>query len=335
VNRTLLKNLTALTLSVLFALVVAEFAARTILRDITTTADNRSYFALKWKKANVRLNSFGYREREFNSVKTAGAFRVAFIGDSFAFGQGIGESERMSNLMEADLRQQVKGIEVLNFGNAGNNTADEVLVLQKLLSTSKPDFVFLQWYVNDVENKGLTLAGQSASVPEPSTFNQFKQSMRNMSVLYFLAAEEWHQLLERFAAGYVEDTFKRVGDPESADWQAAEHALVEFIETCRSHNIPLGVVLVPAVMPLNGNKYPYDYLHERVLTVCQREAVVCTDLLEVFRPYMDRDQDYRSLWVNRFDSHMGAYANRLAATRLVGVYGPTVTAAALSAASAH
>lgn len=324
-NKTLLKNLALLTVSVGLALVVAEWAAGMVFRDITTTTDNRSPFALKWKEANVRRNSFGYREREFDPIKPAGTYRVAFIGDSYAFGQGIAETDRMSNLLEGELRKRARSVEVLNFGEAGNNTADEVRVLQKVLTSVKPDFVLLQWFVNDTEGNGPTMPGASSvTPPQPSRFNQFKQSMRNRSVLYFLAAEVWHRLLETVAANYAEGIVKRLGDPQSGVWQTSEKALVEFIQMSREHHVPMGIVLVPSVMPLNGQEHPYAFLHNRVLDICRREAVPCTDLLETFKPYMEDRQNYRSLWVNRFDSHMSELANRLAAEHLFKFFGSSL-----------
>ena len=135
------------------ALLAGEFVARAVFSGITTTADNGSYFALRWKLANVRLNRYGFRETEFQTDKAPGSYRIAFIGDWYTFGQGIAEPERMSNRLEEALRQDAPNVEVLNFGNAGNNTANEVVVLQKVLGELDPDFVVLQWFVNDVDNK--------------------------------------------------------------------------------------------------------------------------------------------------------------------------------------
>lgn len=326
-----LKNIALLIMSFLVALTIGEVAARVVFSDITTTADNRSYFALKWKRSHVRLNSLGFREKEIAETKPAGAYRVAFIGDSYAFGQGIDEAQRMSNLMEGELRKHAPRIEVLNFGNAGNNTADEVVVLEAALRAVKPDFVILQWFVNDVENKGPAVAGGPPALPEPSRFNAFKQSMRNMSVLYFLAAEVWHRLLESSGSGYAEDTFRRVGDPQSADSQAAERSLVEFIRMCRDHNVGLGIMLVPYFTPINQGTYPYAYLHQRVLDVCAREGVPCTDLFDTFKSQMEDPQNYRSLWVNRFDPHMGPLANQMATDHLVKFFGPSLIEGAAGA----
>ena len=49
---------------------------------------------------------------------------------------------------------------MLNFGTAGANTPEHLATVTKLLQEVHPDFVLLQWYVNDVEDDdavGLTL----------------------------------------------------------------------------------------------------------------------------------------------------------------------------------
>lgn len=316
------KNLTLLACSLLATLLVLEFATRLALSDITTTADNRSYFAEKWKRDNVRLNSQGFRDREFDARTSRDSYHVAFIGDSYTFGQGIAETDRMSNLLEGELRKGADRIQVLNLGNPGDNTRDELKVLVRMLPVVRPRFVLLQWFVNDVE--GNHVAASGAIAPAASTVNRFKQSMRNLSAVYFLAAEGWHYLQDRLGASYANDLTRRFADPDSQNWRAAEQAFIEFIDTCRRQDVLVGVVLVPALALHENGTYPYLFLHERVLNLCRAHEVQCTDLMEVFRPYLTNRSIYRELWVNRFDPHMSPLANQLAAKHLAAIFGPTI-----------
>ena len=322
-SKPLLKNLALLVVTLVLTLVVCEYAARFVFRDITTTADNRSYFAQKWKAANVHLNSQRYREREFERAKPAGVFRMAFIGDSFTFGQGIAVDERMSNRIERELKQQHPSVEVLNFGNAGNNTADELAVLKTLLSTGvNPDFVLLQWYINDVEYKEPSAAQPGGASAPGSLLGEVRLTMRNTSVLYFLAGEVWHRVVDAVSGNYAQDMAKQYGDPDSFVSKEADKALAEFFATCKSRQIPVGVVLVPSMAPLTPSGYAFGYLHDRVLSSCKRAGVTCVDLLNVFQPYLSDRRNVSKLWVNKFDSHMSGFANQLAAAKLMEVFGP-------------
>jgi hypothetical protein len=309
----MLKNLSVAGVATLVALVAAELCVRAYLADITTTHDNRSYFALKWKAAHVSLNQRHYREREINGQKDDGVYRIAIIGDSFTFGQGIGEEYRLSNLLErsySPLR-----IEVLNFGKPGANTAEEVTILRKDVLPLQPDFVLLQWFVNDVEHNG-----PSEGSPNGRTLtNRVKQSLLNHSALYFLLVDSVHRLRSRFGRSYVADLFGRVGNPHSLESQEAEKALREFFNECRDHDVPLGVVLVPDLSPIPTGHYPFLYLHQRVLSICADAGVTCLDMLPVFMPYLTDPSKVGDLWVNRFDTHMSPFANRLAAEKILEV----------------
>lgn len=328
----MLKNFILFLVAIVLYLFGGELALRAWFSDITTTYDNRSYFALKWKAANIRTNSAGYREREFDRPKPPGVYRIAFLGDSFTFGQGIREEERLSNLLERELKKRMGGIEVLNFGNPGHNTADEVKVLKTdVMPEVAPDFVLLQWYVNDMEFRPSPPAVEGGGAGTGKTsgdlVNEFKQKMLNVSVIYFLLADVVHRVRDMLVVSHADETYARVGDPESPESREAERAMIEFIRTARAGNVPVGIVLVPHLSPLKDGEYPFLYLHKRVLGVCEREGVTCVDLFPLMEPYLKDETKYMQLWVNRFDSHMGPFANELAAQRVMEVFGPSWAAA--------
>jgi lysophospholipase L1-like esterase len=318
----MIRNLALLVTTSAVSLMAGEYTARYALSDITTTTDNRSHFALKWKSAHVRLNSLGYRDKERDWSNSAGAYRIALIGDSYTFGQGLAEHERMSNLLEEELRRRRGAVDVVNLGNAGNNMADAVRVLRASIERVKPDFVLFQWFVNDVEIPEKTLP-RAVAIQQQPRLEKLKVQMRRNSVLYFLAAEAWHGLLEGSGSPYAEDMLKRFGDPHSPASQRAHAALREFMQICRDEGVPLGIILVPYLTSLQSQEYPFSYLHQRVLTTCEAERVACLDLLPTFAPLMR--EAYRELWVNRFDSHMGPAANKMATARMLEFFGPAWT----------
>src|SRR5262249_29981590 len=147
----ILEKLALLLASVMIAAVLGEVGVRVALRRITSTGDNSSYFARRWAAEHVHFNSSGFREREFELTKPEGFYRIAVIADSYTLGQGIEKAERFSDLLESELQRGHRHIEVLNFGRAGYNTIDEIAVLREDVLKAQPDFVLLQWTVNDVE----------------------------------------------------------------------------------------------------------------------------------------------------------------------------------------
>lgn len=69
---------------------MAEMASRYIYRDVTTTSYNTGYFAERWRKRNrPQINRWGFRERNLELHPLVGTCRIALVGDSITYGQGI------------------------------------------------------------------------------------------------------------------------------------------------------------------------------------------------------------------------------------------------------
>ena len=118
------KNLLLLIVSLIFVLLLGEFTVRVALGGITSTANMQTWFGKRWQRDYVTLNELGYREREFELEKPPGVYRIAVVGDSFAYGQGLPVEERFSNLLEAKLNSRgEQSYEVLNFSVPGLTTA--------------------------------------------------------------------------------------------------------------------------------------------------------------------------------------------------------------------
>ncbi|HEX2224484.1 MAG TPA: SGNH/GDSL hydrolase family protein, partial [Thermoanaerobaculia bacterium] len=98
-------------------------------------------------------NSLGYRDRERSLAKPPGVYRIVVIGDSIAAGYQVERTEDVfPALLEAALREEGRGaggIEVLNFGVTGYNTAQEVETLRSRALRFDPDLVILAYCHND------------------------------------------------------------------------------------------------------------------------------------------------------------------------------------------
>ena len=143
-SRTFLLGVTVASVSTLLCLLVAEFVIRVAFRDVTTTPDV-SYFTLQWRARNPpMMNRFGFRERDFSTQPEDGVLRIAVIGDSFTYGQGLPAHERLTNILERQLNQHSGRFEVLNFGRRGTETVHHIRFLEHTVLATAPDFVLLQ-----------------------------------------------------------------------------------------------------------------------------------------------------------------------------------------------
>ena len=299
-------------LALIFAGASAEAATRLVFRDVTTSADAGSYFARRWNANNVFLNERGFRERGFSDTKPAGVYRIAVIGDSFTFGNGLEARARYTDRLNEWLPDQ---FEVLNFGVAGNNTPEHVTTVRASALPAHPDFVLLQWFVNDIE--GDDLSGRPRTWPLVG-MPFLHRLLNKYSALYDLANMRWNEAQIAFGwhKSYADYMRNRAGDPNSADRQRDAALLRTIIDDTRSSGSAIGIVLFPDAGFDLGEAYPFAFLHDHVLDICREDKVTCLDLRSTFAAVKDR----RSLWVSPFDHHPSARANELAALRILEVF---------------
>jgi GDSL-like Lipase/Acylhydrolase family len=285
------------------ALVVAEFAARFVLRRVLFSP-----------APSISLNSLGFRDREIGP-KDPNRYRIAIIGDSFTFGNGIEEPDRFSNVIQGTLGPKY---EVLNFGHPGNNMPDHLNELDEVLKLS-PDFVLLQLYENDFETPIMTMHRPQSYPLLPLDLDR---RMARLSVLYRLTIDHWNQLQEAmgFTEGYTHYMARHLRDPDSPDARFGFGTLQQFIERARAAGVPNGGVFFPALYGLDekGANYPFDYLNDRVRMLYTLEQMPYLDLLPAFLTV----RNPRSLWVSPFDAHPNERGNHLAAVAILNKFEP-------------
>jgi len=293
--------------TVLVSLVVGEYLARVTFADVTTTPDNRSYFARKWSKT-LSFNSLGYREREITVPKPEGIYRIAVIGDSFTWGQGIAVTDRMTERLESMLRSEGLEVEVLNFGHPGDETVDHVRTLKDVVLPVEPDFVLMQWYINDVEGRDKS---SRPPVHRLIPSDESTKWLRSHSALFDVVDHAWLKLQWRVGLSepYLHYMDRRFSDPTSHDMVAAESALREFISTARAAGVGVGVVAFPHIVPSKTPEdFPLAYLMDRVSDICAAEGVDCVDLRRELL-----NVSGTGWFANRLDPHPGPRTNEVAA----------------------
>ena len=293
-------------------LIVAEFAVRFVFRNATSSGNTGDFIARRGGGPSVSINSLGFREREIEP-KDPNRYRIAVIGDSFTWGQGIEARERFSNLLEGFLGPRY---EVLNFGIPGNNMPEhlnELDVVLKLL----PDFVLLQLYINDFETSNMKRPQTHPLLP-----GDLDSRIVRSSLLYQVLLGRWAQFQHAvgLAETYPHYMARNLRDPNSPDAREAFGMLRQFLEHTGAAGVPSGVVFFPAPDALGAtlDDYPFGYLHERARTICAEAHEPYLDLLaalSTFRPP-------QSMWVSPFDAHPNAKANRKAAFEIQREFAP-------------
>ncbi len=312
-----------LLVTTLIVMVVAgEYATRYILRDITTTGDNGSYFAKQWRlkqfgRNNTKYNSWGRREHEFDRIAPENSYRIVVIGDSITYGQGIPEEERFTNRLASDLAGSETQFQILNFGKSGANFSHHIREIKKVLKLN-PDYILLQWYVNDLEEQR---AKGRPSYHNLAPTRKLHLRWHASSALYYVLNSGWYTLQSYL--GMV-DTYEkymneRFIDPNSESSKRALRELKKILLLSNTRDVPIGMVLFPRLRPYLANNYPFDYLHEWMISICKKNKIPYVDLREDFKLF---GSDIGRLQVNQYDAHPNGLANEIAAKRIMEVFGP-------------
>jgi lysophospholipase L1-like esterase len=93
----------------------------------------------------VQINQKGLRDRDHSYERANDVRRILVLGDSFAWGYGVEEAERFSQLLES-----MMDVEVVNAGVSGYSTDQELLWLQNEGIKYDPDLIILVFAGNDI-----------------------------------------------------------------------------------------------------------------------------------------------------------------------------------------
>jgi lysophospholipase L1-like esterase len=284
--------------AVIITLGTLEIGARWLYANIGSTADNTSYFARRWNAENEGgRNSLGFREREV-TAKTDDIYRIAVVGDSLTYGQGLRLEDRFTERLDLALGDAV---EVLNFGVPGANYDRLREIMATAIDTAAPDVVILQWFINDVEPpderspRALNLAGPLHRFVQPR------------SALYFLANRGFTQM--QHDLGLVPswpDYYDRFANPADGEPAvAARQRLEAVLDVAATACVAHGIALWPSMTDRETGFMTHDALFARVLEVCDARKLPCLDL----RPALRTLPADAALVVSTYDAHPSALAN--------------------------
>ena len=118
------------------------------------------------RRHHVKINSHGFRSKEFRVPKPEGIFRIICIGASTTV-EGETNETTYPAVLEAKLRLRPGGskFEVINCGVSGYKSVDRFLLMPRVLSF-EPDLVIDYGGVNDLSGAFLSAWKDSLSLPE-------------------------------------------------------------------------------------------------------------------------------------------------------------------------
>jgi hypothetical protein len=241
----------------------------------------------------VRINSAGWRGKEFSIEKPPDTIRILGIGDSFTFGRAVDDEDIFLAKMEEMLNSDGGArFETINAGHENINTVKELRYFkEKEMLKLRPDVVVLGFTVhNDAQiSKNRTLYRRyrrSMSLPlrmsESSWFNDLADAVRLAGVLKAGIRWAYH---DELSEAYYRIILSNYED-DSRSWNACREALLGFQEICLANKVPLLVALFPVYtreLDQTYKDYPDGFrrVHDKLKSVfAGREGVAVVDMLD-------------------------------------------------------
>jgi len=185
-------------------------------------------------------NSFGFNDIERKIKKEEGAYRIAVLGDSFIWGDGVAYDVIWSHKLERKIKGYSKNIEVLSWGKRGWSTFKEFEFLKEKGVKFNPDLLIVAFVTNDL-NMGDY---------KRKEFNFYKSNFaKPLRAIMPSSADFIGTLLDgminQFSSEYgYEKWIKKLYAKQNL--KKYEKLLIDFSDFCRVNNIKLLFVLTPS-----------------------------------------------------------------------------------------
>jgi hypothetical protein len=234
----------------------------------------RAKIALAGSTYEVTINSRGQRGPERGYEKPARVKRVVLLGDSTAWGWGVGDEEMWPRLVERALEGRV---EIVNLAVPGYGTDQELLMLEREGLKYEPDLVLLAFVHNDAvsnrfpEMQGMqkpvferdaagawVLKNQPVPLPKPMSDLARRHFRRRLSMYSAVAAlfeppppvPQRYKLDEPKVAAAIERFWNDVADPDGWTYM--------LLGRLREVSSAAGAELVVFALPHLVDRWLYD-----------------------------------------------------------------------------
>jgi hypothetical protein len=99
----------------------------------------------------ARQNPFGFTDKKRSDKKQHGTYRIAVLGDSFIWGDGMPYEKVWSHKLETKLLMEYDSIEIMQWGKNGWSTLDEFNFFKEHGKDFDVDLLIIAWVDNDLD----------------------------------------------------------------------------------------------------------------------------------------------------------------------------------------
>lgn len=255
------------------------------------------------------LNSEGFRDYEYIIQKPNKTFRIIALGDSFTFGQGVYKTEDTHpKVLEKLLnKNNYTNYEVFNFGQRGYNTKNELDALREQGLKYKPDLVIVNFYIDDADFDGY----KSENFLEnrlKELYPSLERQNKRFPHFYYFILKRMNQIICQYKFLKCKNYCIHLKEVYSSEnWKKEKGLLKEIEELGKKNDFKTAIV----IFPILNNQVNKTGLKE---TYCTIQKELEQEGFPVLNLYYSYDKyDFKSLWINAWDSHPNEKGHEIAA----------------------
>lgn len=260
--------------------------------------------------AEFTIDEHGLRGGCLSREKPPGMFRIACLGDSQTFGDGVGDDETWPHHLQQVLDPGRRCVEVLNFGVNAYETEQQVHLLETRVLGFEPDLVLLAYFVNDANVRSRAGSARPLPVPRPSglhavlTGKGWFASLRSVSRFLDWSAD---RIVRREGLEYFGKSRDVLYAEDAPGWQVAREQLSRARDLLERRDIPFVVVLYP-FMHRSGEHLATHEAYGIVAAFLEHEGIRSLDLEPAYA-----GQDMDEMRAHPRNAHSSGAAHLIAA----------------------
>jgi hypothetical protein len=240
---------------------------------------NRRNFAF------ASANPFVFTDRPRTAAKPKGVYRIAVLGDSFIWGDGLPYEKVWSHKLEQQLTAAYDSVEVISWGHNGWSTRDEFIFFKEHGIDFDIDLLIIGWVENDPD------LGQIKQIIPRDPAQEYPLTFRISPTLakLFVHNNPRNSYQESMEAMYGDQNMKEYGK-----------LLKQFHSYLSDRDIPVLIVMTPGPDFKNDKRKLFDAAKPLII----QAGFNCYDLYDPVQEKLHRYHAWE-LQANPINSHPG------------------------------
>ena len=244
--------------------------------------------------AEVNLNRWGMRDKDYSQTRPAGTYRIALVGPSLAMGSGVRDDEGFEVKLEERLNGQngetPPPYEILNFGVAGYSPLHVMYQLERKVFAFEPTAILYLGHSGEVDSATQRWAAMIANEVEPG--HPFLDDLaRRTGVGPRTGSVEARRRLRPYRQELLAWIYRRI------------------VDESRARGVQPVFMYMPTVMEATEAWRLAD--RSEVLAIAREAGFIVLDLSGAYEGH-----PFDTLWIRPNDGHPNALGNQLIADRL-------------------